>query len=132
PEVARDRLRCRRLQKRAPSRAIRSRPATSITRATPTSCSLLLGEVHEVTAFRDAIVSGGILFHYADDSASGGTGATHGDAGFCPIALILRPVDATSTRETICGANSDDIGCKNWVTWPSRALTSGSGQVTNC
>ena len=48
------------------------------------------------------------------------------------MALIRRLVDATSTRETICGANSDDIGCKNWVTWPSRALTSGSGQVTNC
>ena len=82
PEVARDRLRNRRLQKRAPGRAIRSRPATSITTATPTSCSLLLGEVHEVTAFRDVIVSRGIFFHYADHSASGGIGATPGDAAF--------------------------------------------------
>jgi len=36
-----------------------------------------------------------------------------GDEGFRPIALIRRLVDATSARETICGANSDDIGRKN-------------------
>src|SRR6516165_6612876 len=65
-------------------------------------------------------------------SVSGGIGATHGDAGFRRITLIRRLVDATSTRETICGANSDDIGRKNWVTWPSRAPTCRSEQVTNC
>ena len=46
-------------------------------------------------------------------SASGGIGATRGDAGFRPISLIRRLVDATSARETICGAKSDDIGRKN-------------------
>jgi hypothetical protein len=54
------------------------------------------------------------------------------NAGFRLIISIRRLVDATSTRETICGANSDDIGRKNWVTWLSRAPTCRSGQVTNC
>ena len=66
------------------------------------------------------------------NSASGGIGATPGDAGFRRITLIRRLVDATSTRETMCGANSDDIGRRNWVTSPSRAATCRSGQATNC
>jgi hypothetical protein len=44
-------------------------------------------------------------------SASGGISVC--DAGFRRIALIRRLVDATSAREAICGANSDDIGSKN-------------------
>ena len=70
--------------------------------------------------------------HAVVHSALGGIGATLGGAGFRRITLICRLVDATSTRERICGANSDDIGRKNWVTWPSRAPTCRSGQVTNC
>ena len=67
-----------------------------------------------------------------DHSALGGIGATPGDADFRRMALIRRLVDATSTRETICGASSDDIGRRNWVTWSSRAPTCRSGQATSC
>jgi hypothetical protein len=56
-------------------------------------------------------------------SASDGIGPTQGDTDVRPMVLIRRLVDATSKRETICGVKSDDIGCKNWVTWPSRAPT---------
>lgn len=55
-----------------------------------------------------------------------------GDAGFRLITLICRLADATSTREAICGVNSDDSGRKNWVASASVAPTCRSGQLTNC
>ena len=48
------------------------------------------------------------------------------------MTLSRRLLDAASTRATMGGENSDDIGRRNWVTWPSLAPTCPSGQLTTC
>jgi hypothetical protein len=78
------------------------------------------------------------LYSAIDDSrqnyycAPGGMRRMPSDVTCRPPCFICRRIVATTTRETICGANSDDIGRTNCVTSLRRVPTRLLEKVASC